>query len=243
MFDRVVRWLPSGGLVVGVVYFCSMVIWPWIEAGGDWHQVQRVWNRWQGFNVGMLALISSLIFFSVSRSDEKHKRARAFNAYKALMPSIFSDLCDYFKECGDYLQKTWDQSLDSDARIPSLPDYEDVFQKCIENGDSDVGAALAEILADLQVHHARFSSFGKQKRNTLKPNMISYAFSLGKLQVQINTLFPYFRNQKDLTATPLKYTDFQSAYRTLGIKSEEFTLNNEYDLESFTARWVDRQSR
>ena len=47
-------------------YVYSMFIVPFQQSQGNWEYVQNVWDRWQGLNVGVLALVSSIIFFKAS---------------------------------------------------------------------------------------------------------------------------------------------------------------------------------
>lgn len=48
-----------------LVYFLFMCIKPWFY--GDWGYVQGVWHDWQSLNTGMLAFISSITAFNISK--------------------------------------------------------------------------------------------------------------------------------------------------------------------------------
>jgi hypothetical protein len=65
--DALVNLLNFVGLLAASLYAFCMLIWPWIAGCGDWGYVQNVWNRWQSLNVGMLAFISSITAFNISR--------------------------------------------------------------------------------------------------------------------------------------------------------------------------------
>jgi hypothetical protein len=46
---------------LGLAYLVAMFVAPWVISRGNWGHVQQVWDRWQGLNVGALALTASIV--------------------------------------------------------------------------------------------------------------------------------------------------------------------------------------
>ena len=83
-------------------YVYSMFIVPFQQSQGNWEYVQNVWDRWQGLNVGVLALVSSIIFFKASFYKVEQERKQNFIAARAFLPEVFSELIYY---CADSTMK------------------------------------------------------------------------------------------------------------------------------------------
>jgi hypothetical protein len=95
--DTLVNLLNFVGLPAAILYAFCMLVWPWISGCGDWGYVQGVWDRWQSLNVGMLALVSSITAFNISRYNAAKQRQRDLLAPKAFLPAALSELVSYFK--------------------------------------------------------------------------------------------------------------------------------------------------
>lgn len=244
----IINWV--GMTLIGVYLIC-MIIAPWIAAGGDWGYVQRVWDRWQSLNVGVLAFISSIIAFNISRYNEHRQRERNFIAARAFLPEALSELTTYFKSSGSLLKEAWQIANDKedrsktplDAPTLALPaGYKETFSRCIELAEPDVGEYLAYMLMRLQVHHSRLqelaNSFGEDSRTIIVPqNIISYLYRLSELQALTNRVFPFARGLDEFDSKGLVWEDFRNAYANLDIWVEDFE-----DLTGFTQRAIARNS-
>jgi len=78
--EPILVWSKYFAFGLFTLYLVSMVAWPFIASGGDWFYVQTVWDRWQGFNVGVLALVSSVVAFYLARYKAEKQREREFRA-------------------------------------------------------------------------------------------------------------------------------------------------------------------
>ncbi len=180
-----------------------MFIFPWEDGKGDWHYVQIVWYDWQALNVGMLAFISSLIAFYISKYNAEKQRERNFAAAKAFLPESLSELTTYFRDSAKLLQEAWRHSSNNrkiplETRVPKLPArYKEIFSRCIEFAEADVGDYLAYIIMRLQIHHSRIVSLTEEftsERSVIIPqNIVSYIYCLGELQGLINQFFEFAR--------------------------------------------------
>jgi len=243
-WKSIINW--AGGSLTGIYLIC-MIIAPWITAGGDWDKVQMVWDRWQAFNVGVLAFLSSVIALNISIFNERRQRERNFIAARAFLPEALSELTSYFKSSSTLLKEAWEKVSNSDktplnAIVPALPaGYKETFSRCIELAEPDVSEHLAKILMHLQVHHSRMqdlvNNFCGGRMVIVPSNLISYLYSLSELQALTNRTFEFARGIGELDCNSLEWEDFLNAYSNLGILVDNFN-----DLTGFTQRAIARNS-
>ena len=94
--DTLVSLLNGIGVPATIIYFSCMLLYPWIDGNFYWSHVQDIWDRWQSLNVGVLAFISSIIAFNISRFNANKQREREFTAAKAFLPmtlGLYGILC------------------------------------------------------------------------------------------------------------------------------------------------------
>lgn len=246
-FTKILNWL---GIPLVFLYIFSMFIFPWFHSGKHWNYVQSVWIQWQGLNVGILAFLASVVAFNISRFNAEKQRQREFTAARAFLPQALSELTSYFKSSSSVYMECWDRLSANPvdrhtpltAQVPKLPErYREIFSKCIAAAEPDVGEYLAYILMKLQIHHARLEeasrSFGHGVFILVKPNIVSYLYSLGEIQALVNKIFYFARAKDSFSATPLKWEDFQTAYFTLDVPDDQID-----DLVGFTERAIARKT-
>jgi hypothetical protein len=230
-----------------LAYIYFMFINPFFDGG--WNTALKVWSAWQPLNVGFLALASSFVAFYIAHYNAEKQRVREFVAAKAFLPEALSELTSYFKQSAILYAEAYRRASDKSDRcktqlnsvLPTLPrDYKSVFSQCIHSATPKVGEHLANILSQLQVHHARLNSeyegFNPDS-NMLKipSNIMSNIFCLGKLQVLVNKTFSFARGTEEIDFSPLTRDEFITAYRNLDIEIEEIK-----DLLEFTGRACNR---
>ena len=212
---------------------------------GDWDYVLKVWSSWQSLNVGILAFISSLIAFSISKYNSEKKRSREFVAAKAFLPEALSELCRYFKESAVLYVEAYIRASDKEdscktslnIALPNLPaDYRDVFSKCISTAKPDVGEHLAYILSRLQVHNARLKishiEFKPESSMVKIPSgIMANIYHLGELQALVNKTYTFARSTGVIDFSSVTLSEFINAYRCLDIEIEEIN-----ELYEFTKR-------
>lgn len=232
---------------LGLLYVFCMFVYPFHK--GEWKYVHDVWKDWQSLNVGILAVVASVIAFYISRYHENGKREREFVAAKAFLPHALSELTGYCKSCSVVLREAYSH-LDSDATKPkpiSVPplilpqSLNDTFSRCIASADREVGAYLANILIKLQINHSRLrelqETFGRSSEQFWLPGTVmSYVYSLGELQALVNKIFGFARSIEIFDSARLNWEDFRNAYGNLGVELDEID-----GLEGFTKRVIERQ--
>lgn len=248
--DTMVSIMNWVGIPLFLLYFVSMIVAPWFDGGWEWGYVQSVWDRWQTLNVGVLAFISSVIAFNISKYNANKQRERQFVAARAFMPHALSELTSYCKQSSVVLREAWDHLAVSEesrsplrAELPVLPEsYKEVFSRCIAEAEPEVAGYLADILVKLQVHHSRLyelkNTFGQGGRMVwTQGNVMDYLFSLGELQALINRLFGFARGMESFNGTNLLWKDYRTAYFNLDIRVEDVG-----DLAGFTQRAISRKT-
>lgn len=236
--------------LTGAVYAISMLVYPWFVSPRGWKHVQLVWDHWQGINVGMLAFLSSVIAFNISRYNAEQQRARDFLAAKAFLPEAFSDLSEYFKASASVLVRAWNTQRNEDINIdpPNLPsDYREIFEKCIRHATPEVGQYLVDILVWMQVHNARLREFFRRddgiiRINLDRSNLITYLYRLGELQALINKNFDFARNLQPFDSKTLEWEDFRNAFGLLHIWPQQYVVDDHSNLEGFTKRAIERNN-
>ena len=239
---RLWTWLS---VPVFLLYAICMFIYPAFRNGWDWEHIQNVWDRWQTLNAGVLAILASVIALNISKYHENKQREWRFIAARAFLPSALSDLVGYFKRSADLLSEAYigveekHDPIQLKADLPTLPvSYVETFRQCIDQAEPVVGEYLADILVDLQVHHARLTELHEsltKPSHTVWPRTVlkSYIYSLGKLYGLVGKLFPFARGQKDFDATPLVWEDYRTAYSLLNLEDVE-------GLAEFTSKRIEK---
>lgn len=131
MRDKIIT---SGLLITTLIllplYISFMVIMPLYDGG--FHQALKVWEKWQTFNAGMIALVAAIITAytavyidkkarerdNINREEEERRykdtkaiekkkhdeqREREFIAAKAFLPHVLADIDTYAKICTNTL--------------------------------------------------------------------------------------------------------------------------------------------
>lgn len=199
----------------------------------------------------MLAFISSITAFNISRFNANKQRERDFLASKAFLPAALSELISYFKDSASVFKIGWDSTDESKPsfKIPVLPkEYKEVFGHCIRHAEPDVGDYLSRILVWLQIHDSRLRGYIEQSGGANyfildKLNLITYFYRLGELQALVNKLFEFARNMGEFDTKPLEWEDFRNAYRNLDIWVDEIRIDDKMNLEAFTKNRVQCQQQ
>lgn len=219
-------------ILVAFYAFC-MIVWPWHSSGFHWQSVQAVWDRWQSLNVGVLALVSSLIAFNIARYKADRQRKQEFQAAKAFLPHAFSELTKYAKECAAYLLKCW-RAPTSDGSVTAPPnppvDYKEVFRDCIKYADPPVASYIAGILVRLQIHEARMVQLyaSHQKDSDISPNklnLIYYFYRISELNAFVGKNFDYARGLAEFDSSRLSWDELNNSYGVLNIWLDEIRVD------------------
>ncbi len=235
-----------------LIYIFSMFLYPWFDKEWNWQHVQNVWDRWQGLNVGMLAFISSVIAFSISKYHVEKQREREFMAVRSYLPLSLSELQEYLYSSSAILRSAW-ESL-SAKKLPEFnPIYLPkesilIFENCIKLGDTEIGDHLSKILTKLQVFNSRINSIKQSKSNetqtfinymtsTTHRNLLVYFYNLGEITSMVAKSYAIGRGKDDLNLSNPVWEDFINAYQQLDIVPENYIADKD-SLETLTKRLI-----
>ena len=243
--DTFISILNYVGIPIAIVYFLSMFVAPLLMEH-DWEYIQNTWDRWQGLNVGMLAFVSSIAAFNISRHRANKQRERDFLAEKAFLPATLSELCHYFEISASIMAQAWTLKRGQEIRedMPVLgSNYREVFRQCIRYANPEVGDYLSKILVKLQVHDSRLKMILGEIDNDrrISPdnvNMLYYLYRLGELQALVNKLFDYARSLKKFDSKKLEWEDFGNAFGNLNLYVEDYFINDDLNLQAITERMI-----
>lgn len=247
--DKLIDFLNVAGIPTAFVMAIGMLVFPWFAGGFSWAYVHEVWLQWQTLNVGILAFMSSLIAFNISRYHANQQRAREFIAARSFLPEALSELISYFKSSARLLTDAYacvSPGRDTSAPLPSFDapptpeSYREVFSRCISLADHDVAEHLSGILMRMQIHSARINSLVEELRPdsrtvVIKQNVMTYLYRLGELHALTGNVFDYARGLESFKKGRLTWEDFRNAYANLDIWVDEIE-----DLEGFTRRAIKR---
>ncbi|KZY79200.1 hypothetical protein A3742_14835, partial [Oleiphilus sp. HI0071] len=191
------------GFALLITYSYSMFVHPFTV--GSWSHVQRVWERWQSLNVGVLAFFSSIVIYWAATYSSNKQRQRNFEANRAFLPQALSDLTAYNKKCAAFLGGVRNIVVTSKGTkvrgdCPELPHADImVFKECISFSTPAIGEHLAHILRKLQINHARLSALKDEVNDStyvvVELDVISYVYGLGELQSLIDATFDFARRE------------------------------------------------
>lgn len=204
---QIIDFLNRVGTPLVILYIYSMVIHPWVASEWNWPHVHQVWMDWQTFNVGVLAFISSMVAFNISKYHANQQRQREFIAARSFLPEALSELTSYLRSSSELLVEAWNRVVETpdgcetqlDHDVPELPNnYREIFSRCISLAEPEVAQYLSYILMRLQVHHAKMNDLAKsfQPESTMmviSGNIKSYLYRLAELQALVGRIFDYAR--------------------------------------------------
>ncbi|WP_338456465.1 hypothetical protein [uncultured Alteromonas sp.] len=198
----------------------------------DWVYLQEVWSRWQSLNVGVLALISSVLVFKATKHHSEQERQRRFKAARAMLPDALSELTTYLKHAAKSLDQLWDDfeysavSSDSEFEIiyPKLPvKARETIKECISQANDDVGDYLARILANLQVFDTRLSEMceeckGKARKSPHGQEVKVAMILAAKSHALVSNIFEFSRGITKFSAIELELHHYMSSYALLELE-------------------------
>lgn len=222
-------------ILLVVIYVTSMFIFP-LTQDFSWLYLLSVWNHWQGFNVGVLALLTSLMAFKITKYREEEQRKRNFIAARAFLPLVLSQLCDYCDNSATVLVEAYRRIRDQGRANCNEPlhnnvqeldsGYKQVFRDCIRFAEPEFAKYLSNILVRLQVHHSRIidlkEEFLPHKRMVNNvTNVKSYIQRLGELRGLLNHIFEFARGEEEFEFDGLNWDVLRNAYGNLNIPVDE----------------------
>lgn len=239
-------------VITFVAYVVSMFFYPFYKGVGSvsskWIYVQDVWNNWQTFNVGVIALFSSVLAIETTIYSENKQRQRNFQAAKAFLPDGLSDLKSYYRSSADtyhnaeyFLSGRTNNLLSKDLNPPTA--YKTIFVECIRYAEPELSQYLANILVLLQVHNSRLEYY---RNNAFKQGfpakgcLVEDVIRLAELDALTDKLFKFARGEAEFNQDKLTISDYQNSYLSLGICEDDYTIG-EKCLKTSTEEYIHKK--
>ena len=196
----------------------------------DWNYLQNVWDRWQSFNVGILAFLTSLLVYRATQYQAERQRERQYAAMRAMLPFALSELTSYIKASAKSLDYLWELKdsgfINKNKRLkikyPEVPfDALKTFKECITFADELEGQQLAKILMGLQIFEARLvelCTFHSTSNDSSKSNIENNIVYLAEIFARVNESFKFARNLEPATQFIMTKSKYNEAYALLDLE-------------------------
>lgn len=209
----------------------AMISAPLIMTDFSWVEIQKVWDRWQTLNSGMIALLAAILAIYAAQYTENAKRKRELMAAKALLPLALSELHGYYFHLAAYLKKeflSWDMKNKTDALTNEKGNYKtpespnewvlDVFKNCMIHERETEAKFMASILSDTQITRARFQSMEDKGLLIHLHTFSSHAEDICELHAKLCQMFKYSREHEPLLTTKITEDEKSNSVLVLDIE-------------------------
>lgn len=224
--DVVLQALPWAiGALVAIWFVCSG-LYPYLCSGADWSAVQGVWHRWQGWNVGVMALLASGIALWATKVHERREAAACYHAALLPLPQHLDALTIFCRNTIQWLAEAADANASGRGRVPAgpaptVPPQTGAFLDCVRYAPRGQRKSINRIFAGLQVHSARL-------RDILDRGDMDQDFAIREManvsvvQAHVDRLFPHVRDAMKFNTSALTEKECFSVIRLAGIDPRRY---------------------
>lgn len=194
----------------------AMITVPLITTEFSWIEIQKIWDRWQTLNSGMIALLAAILAIYATQYTENAKRNRELIAAKSLLPLALSELTGYCTHLAMYLKKefmAWGMTNDIGISINEKETHEipkspnewvfEVFKSCMVHEHETEAKFMASILSDTQVTSARIQSMKDNNLLVTENTFSSHADDICELHAKLDRMYMYAREHSLLLTTEI----------------------------------------
>ncbi len=195
------------------VWLIAMIAYPVFSSNFNWVETQRVWDRWQTLNSGMIALLAAMLAIYATQYIENKKRERSLIAEKSLLPLALSELSEYCIGLAEYLKmehQEWKKDTlkklsKNNNLVPNRPTewIFDAFKNCMIHEQESEAKFMASILSDTQIISSRFRTLKDDNLLVTQRTFISRRNEICLLHAKIDRMFKYSREHSLLLTTEI----------------------------------------
>lgn len=235
-FSDKVNWIFSLFLLI---YLFSMFIYP-LCINFSFSYLMDTWFKWQSFNVGVLALASSVVFYlGVKKREDTHRKSH-YLANAPIITHEFVLINNYLRESIKWLNEQWD-FIESDVEqdVPNIvkpkimESYLGNFRNCMLYANNEERDYLYSLLSKMQMLKSRIdeieSNIAEAKINKAKPKVIACLYNSVEVYSHILTNINHFRQLKVFNSNVFDIEVFKQAIRELNVQSDKY----QYKLYNF----------
>jgi hypothetical protein len=221
---KILRKIKSLTIIgMAAAYFVCMVVVP---ASYGTTNLLRTWENWQSFNAGMIGLLAAALAIFSAYHQYINRLEREFDANKALLPSVLSNLLARLKQAADYCAECYMTNTKGDIasiidKYPSPIEFTElqqgVIKNCIANAQDDTSAKLIRLLHEVQVLNSRVAVVAPSELRKLGiPDLL---FLIAKVYALGGHLLTKVRDIEDKIPT-IEEDDIPGALFNLGTNIE-----------------------
>lgn len=214
-----------------LAWMSAMIIYPFIMTDFSWVEIQKIWDRWQTFNSGMIALLAASLAIYAAQYTENAKRYRELIAAKSLLPLALSELHTYCTQLATYLKNEFialneDHPIDTSTTnkenhelpIPPKEWVFEVFKNCMIHEYETEAKFMASILSDTQVTSARINSMTDKNTLIKECTFSSHANDICELHAKLGRMYIYAREHSLLLTTEITEDEKHNSICVLDIE-------------------------
>jgi len=214
MMERVTMKLTTRLVSIFIaIWLIAMIAYPAFSSSFNWIEIQRVWDRWQTLNSGMIALLAAILAIYAAQYIENKKRERSLIAEKSLLPLALSELSEYCIGLAGYLKnehREWkgDHLTKLSKNGNLAPDRPaewvfDTFKNCMIHEQESEAKFMASILSDTQIINSRIRTLKDDNLMVIQKTFISRKNEVCLLHAKIDRMFKYSREHSLLLTTEI----------------------------------------
>lgn len=190
------------------IWIIEMVIIPTIDTGLNWSEIQKVWDRWQTLNSGMIALLAAMLAIYAAQHTENARRQRELIAARALLPLALSELHKYCSELAIFIKSEYlewdinrpDEVLTTDNKVPERPAawVFDAFKNCMIHANENEAKFMASILSEAQIINSILHDYKHKNHLIMESTFSGYSTYLCDMHAKLGRMFKYSREHTPL---------------------------------------------
>lgn len=232
---------------VPIVLFAGLAFWAFLALAdrGDWWRKGGPIDQWQTLIGGGFAIFAALLGgafvlaqIHVAKMQEAERLERRHAAARALAPMALSGLMEYARGCGRALRRVYLATRAEAVReaemqgfeLPAVPTASiDLLVQLIEAAPSEIGEAIADLLAELQVQDGRLRSTKADvldpqnaMRSVMKIALDDFIIDAASIYARCEGMLDYSRRESTLVSGQPKVVDLLRALTLMGFHEAAF---------------------
>lgn len=232
------KWIVG---VFFIIYFLSMFVCPFF-INFSYSDLMQTLHKWQSFNVGVLAFLSSYCFYLGVKEREKSHRRSHYLANASIITHEFALINNYLRENVKWLDEQWD-SLElgdkqavSKTEKPNITEtYLENFKNCMLYSEDEERDYLSSLLFKLQMFKSRIDKtesiiIGKEFSDA-QFKIISCIYGSIEIYSHIITNYNYYRQLDTFNCDVFAINIFDRSIDELKLETDKYQrqcLNLDY---------------
>jgi hypothetical protein len=232
------KWIVG---VFFIIYFLSMFVCPF-SINFSYSDLMQTWHKWQSFNVGVLAFLSSYYFYLGVKEREKSHRRSHYLANASIITHEFALINNYLRENVKWLDEQWDslelgdkQAVSKTEKPEITETYLENFKNCMLYSESEERDYLSSLLFKLQMFKSRLdktqSNIIEKEFSDAKFRIIRCIYDSIEIYSHIITNYDYFRQLETFNCDVFVIDIFDSSMDELKLQPNKYKhkcLNLDY---------------